>query len=88
MSSSGRCPKCGYYPCRCAVGGITSGRCAVGGMTSGRIELKRPELYEIDWDKINTLSELKFVLSSLNITFTLSYERYEKVKEFLKLKEH
>jgi len=46
--------------------------------------IKPAIVYEIDFEKINTLEDIKYLLQALDIKFSQHYENIEKIKYLLK----
>lgn len=49
------------------------------------ITLNVPKIYEIDFDKVKTLEDVKTILKHLNLTVHEYAETFELLKPFLKL---
>lgn len=39
--------------------------------------------YKIDWNKINSLEDLKFIIQNINIEFNESHSNFEELKKYL-----
>ena len=45
---------------------------------------KNPNHFEIDFDKVNTIEDIKLVLDALGIVITKDSSSYNKLKDYLK----
>ncbi len=48
------------------------------------LSFKTPESYQIDFDKINTIEDIKTLFKGLNITFTKDLQNFEDIKHLVK----
>jgi hypothetical protein len=48
------------------------------------LSFKTPESYQIDFDKINTIEDIKVLFKGLNITFTKGLQNFEDIKHLVK----
>jgi hypothetical protein len=48
------------------------------------VTFKAPESYQIDFDKVNTLEDIKSLIKGLNITFTKDLQNFEDIKHLVK----
>jgi len=49
-----------------------------------KINLEDFKYYEVDFDKVNTLEDIKCILQSVNIMFSKQSTNFDKVKHLLK----
>lgn len=52
--------------------------------TGQTVVLQSPVFYEIDFEKVNTLEDVKDILKGLDLTFSTGYRNLERIKHLLK----
>ena len=52
--------------------------------TGQTVVLKSPVLYEIDFEKVNTLEDVKDILKGLDLIFSTGYKNLDKIEHLLK----
>jgi hypothetical protein len=54
-------------------------------MNKEEVERRLGDMYEVDWDKVNTLKDMKIILKACDFRFRRQFYDYDKIKHLLKL---
>lgn len=52
--------------------------------TGQTVVLQSPVIYEIDFEKVNTLEDVKDILKGLDLKFSTGYKNLDKIEHLLK----